>query len=201
MSGSTDAYEVEANDSQISGVSLDSRGRLLEGVTLSSHPPSLTTPATSTTAVHPPPGGRILRKYKSISGLPTATYKSLTTNTAAATPIKSARPPSLATAKLFSPGYLLIAGSGFRHLETSDSDEDERDGDDLYRDLDDDNEDLEAGRGNAWSQRMNAQGDDLLEIPADAPHEHGEASGSHSPDDENYEPLTRSALMKRSGTV
>jgi len=107
----------------------------------------------------------------------------------------------LATAKLFSPGYLLIAGSGFRHLESSDSDEGDRDGDDLYRDLDDDNEDLEAGGLHSRNWRMNMGGDDRLETLADAPHEHAEASGSHSPDDENYEPLTRSALMRRSGTV
>ena len=204
LSGSTDAYDLEANDSQISGVSLDSRGRLLEGVTLSSHPPSVSTPGTSTTAVNPRSGGRPLRKYKSSSGLPSSSAKSLSVpNTAFATPIKTSRPPSLATTKLFSPGYLLIAGSGFRHFEGSDSgDEDTKedgdDNDDDYNDaLDDDNEDLENGRRGGGLGGEDA----LLETLAETHDKRGEASGSHSPDDGDYEPMTRSAVMRRSGTV
>lgn len=193
MSQSSVTNDGQANDSQISVIS---EGRLLDGVALTSHGP-----ATAGHELSRSPGkvGHVLRKYKSIGMLPS---RGPGTSSAVATPIRAARPPSLATSKLFSPGYILIAGSGLGHLSSNSSDDDQTV-------EDEDNTDLESGRSRTSSGSQNSTetiqrgGQETLMETATTDREatHTGYNMNEPEGDEDYEPMTRSTLMRRSGTV
>lgn len=110
--------EVDANESSVtvsSTMDLD-----IDGVTLTSHPP----PTREAAA-----GGRpaAVRKLRSFGTFPLP--RSVTTPGSLAVistaPLRTGRPPSIATTRMFSPGYILIAGGGgFSSIDAAqDSDE------------------------------------------------------------------------------
>lgn len=193
MSLSAAGDESDANDSQITTTSLDSEGRLLDGVAITSRRPAM---AVNGLSRSPNKAGRVLRKYNSIGMLPSRAESS---GSAVATPIRTARTPALATSKLFSPGYLLIAGSGFGNIVNDDTE-------DLV-DLDETNEDLESGlrgassaSGSSSSSAHNIQrgGQETL---MDDEGENTRRRQQTQDEDDDCEPMTRSAVMRRSGTV
>lgn len=194
-SQSMSSLEEDFTDSQITNPSIEAHSRLLDGVAISSHPPSTAT--TYNLSTSPNRAGRVLRKYNSIGMLPSRTGGA---STALATPIRTARPPTLAPSKLFSPGYLLIAGSGFRDFGWDDGDDENRHGN-----L---NEDLEAGLTHEDSASGSSEGstEDVqrggLETLLDA-EAVGAERGREFIGDENEEQdqMTQSALMRRSGTI
>lgn len=192
-SQSLTALESEGNDSSVTTSSIDSSGRLLDGVAMTSQPPP--TAATYNLASSPAKVGRVLRKYNSIGMLPS---KAGGATTAVATPIRAARAPALATSKLFSPGYLLIAGSGFGDISRDDSDDDHSN-----RET---SEDLEAGLTRESSGDSSTRGSEEARLGGnenvfDAGSAEGGIGNRATGQDDDYEPMTRSALMRRSGTV
>lgn len=194
--------DSDQNDSQISTSSINSQARLLDGVALTSRPPANVNQELSRS---PTGAGRVLRKYNSIGNLPSRT--GTPRSGAVATPIRTARPVNLATSKLFSPGYILIAGSGFGNL----SDHSSEDG---HAEDDEDGElDLESGLRRDSNGSGSSSSDSLKRDGQNTPrrsmtgnsHDQGTSSNTQNNDDddndEDYEPMTRSALMRRSGTV
>ncbi|KAK9894980.1 DUF803-domain-containing protein [Cystobasidium minutum MCA 4210] len=180
----------EPNDSQVTVSSIGSQGRLLDGVALTSHPPA---DGGQELSRSPAAAGRVLRKYNSIGNLPSRTTSPR--SGAVATPIRTARNPNIATSKLFSPGYILIAGSGFGNL----SDHGSEDG---HPEEDEENLDLEAGSrrfnnaSGSSSQTLRPELSDELRNSAT-----GNEDSLEIEDGGDYEPMTRSAQMRRSGTV
>lgn len=119
---------------------------------------------------------------------------------AVATPIRATRAPTLATSKLFSPGYLLIAGSGFGDISRDDSDEEHSSREP--------SEDLEVGltregsgsSSSSGSANIQRGGHETLLDPRTSKGENANLDSTQD-EDEDYEPMTRSAVMRRSGTV
>lgn len=196
--------------SRFSISSLDSQGQL-EGVALTSSPPGNINNAYGSIGRHPVNfnnNGRGLRKYKSSGTLPSrSTTLPINNSSAHATPIKTGRPPSLTATKVFSPGYLLIAGPGLSNMSSSSNSSSGSISD--FGDID------EAINGNM------VQGDEILDTDMEvgindrpaggletlmesigSSGSSGNVSQANEEGEEEYdEPMTRSALMRRSGTV
>ena len=108
--------DVQANESNISASSIGDLN--IDGVTLSSQPP----PA----AQQPPNARQPLRKLRSF-GTFQMPRSSTTPGLAviSTVPLRTGRPPSIATTRMFSPGYILIAGgAGFASMDVDAESED-----------------------------------------------------------------------------
>lgn len=199
--------DVEANESGISASSTGSAE--LDGVTLLNDPPPNTNArrqkvvlVDSNSSVRPYPstaipGLRQVRKHSSFGTFPTSRSYSGPSSTAwpgnaVATPLaRPARMPSLMTTKVFSPGYLLIAGGGFGALEDilSSSNESGTEDDEAGR------EDV-RGRQSSGCDGGSGDEDDQLLSQLEGP--------ATQPDDARHDDsttMTSSQIMRRSGTI
>lgn len=203
--------DIEANESGLSASSTGSAE--LDGVTLLNDPPLNANADTharrqkaalADNSVRPYPstaipGLRQVRKHSSFGTFPTSrsyTGPSSTAwpGTAVATPlVRPTRMPSLTTTKVFSPGYLLIAGGGFGALE-----------DILSSSNESGTEDEEGGHQDGGGRQSSGSDsgdgdedeDELLVSQLEGP--------DPQPEDARHEDgttMTSSQIMRRSGTI
>ena len=166
--------DVQGNESSISASSIGDLD--IEGVTLTSRPPT-DIAAQQQNGLSPSPAKPQVRKLRSFGNFPAMPRSSTTPGLAviSTVPLRTGRPPSIATTRMFSPGYILIAGGGgFASI-----------------DVDGDSDDLEASR--SGSEEWDSESRDDQPIL-------GEIEEGNEPDTADHS-LANSQTMRRSETV
>lgn len=191
--------DVEANES---GISVSSTGSAeLDGVTLLNDPPpdARRQKAALADSIRPQPSTAIpnlrqIRKHSSFGTFPTSRSYTGPSSTAfpgnaVATPfVRPTRMPSLTTTKVFSPGYLLIAGGGFDALE-----------DILSSSNESGTEDEEGGRDEDGVMRSSrGSSEDEQDVLSQLEEQATQADDTRHDDTTT---MTSSQIMRRSGTI